>query len=223
MELRGGTDGRTGDGGSAHVADKDGSAMGEGVTEGMVIPDDLKSAILTLNGLAMKLRKKRFAAGAISFERPEMKVEVDEKGRPVRVYQKISREAEEFMLLANRSVAEFVARQKKTFVYRVHDEPNQEKLENLRSFVHNFGYTLGPTGTGKEISKELNGLFAAAKDKPEFNAIELLSLRTMAKARYDTENIGHYGLAFKYYTHFTSPIRRYQIPCRCGVPEEGFL
>ena len=163
--------------------------------------------------LALKLRKKRFAAGAISFERPEMKVEVDEKGRPVRVYQKISKEAnwliEEFMLLANRSVAEFVARQKKTFVYRVHDEPNQEKLENLRSFVHNFGYTLGPTGTGKEISKELNGLFAAAKDKPEFNAIELLSLRTMAKARYDTENIGHYGLAFKYYTHFTSPIRRY--------------
>ena len=213
MELRGGTDGRTGDAGSAHVTDKDGSAMGEGVTEGMVIPAELKSAILTLNGLAMKLRKKRFAAGAISFERPEMKVEVDEKGRPVRVYQKISREAnwliEEFMLLANRSVAEFVARQKKTFVYRVHDEPNQEKLENLRSFVHNFGYTLGPTGNGKEISKELNGLFAAAKDKPEFNAIELLSLRTMAKARYDTENIGHYGLAFKYYTHFTSPIRRY--------------
>ena len=212
MELRGGTDGKSA-AGVADVPDRDGSAMGEGITSGMLIPDELKAAVLTLNNLALKLRKKRFAAGAISFERPEMKVEVDEKGRPVRVYQKVSKEAnwliEEFMLLANRSVAEYVARQKKTFVYRVHDEPNQDKLENLRSFIHNFGYTLGPTNSGKEISRELNGLFAAAKDKPEFNAIELLSLRTMAKARYDTENIGHYGLAFKYYTHFTSPIRRY--------------
>ena len=212
MELRGGTDGKAA-AGYADVPDRDGSAMGEGITSGMIIPDELKAAVLTLNNLALKLRKKRFAAGAISFERPEMKVEVDEKGRPVRVYQKVSKEAnwliEEFMLLANRSVAEYVARQKKTFVYRVHDEPNQDKLENLRSFIHNFGYTLGPTNSGKEISRELNGLFAAAKDKPEFNAIELLSLRTMAKARYDTENIGHYGLAFKYYTHFTSPIRRY--------------
>lgn len=210
MELRGGTDGRTDASGSQ---DSDGSAMGGGVTEGMVIPDSLKSAILVLNNLAQKLRKKRFAAGAISFDRPEMKVEVDEKGRPVRVYQKISKEAnwliEEFMLLANRSVAEFVAKQKKTFVYRVHDEPNQDKLDGLRLFVHNFGYNMGATTNGKEISRELNNLFAAAKDKPEFNAIELLSLRTMAKARYDTENIGHYGLAFKYYTHFTSPIRRY--------------
>ena len=212
MELRGGTDGKAA-AGDADVPDRNGSAMGEGITSGMIIPDELKAAVLTLNNLALKLRKKRFAAGAISFERPEMKVEVDEKGRPVRVYQKVSKEAnwliEEFMLLANRSVAEYVARQKKTFVYRVHDEPNQDKLENLRSFIHNFGYTLGPTNSGKEISRELNGLFAAAKDKPEFNAIELLSLRTMAKARYDTENIGHYGLAFKYYTHFTSPIRRY--------------
>ena len=212
MELRGGTDGKAA-AGDADVPDRDGSAMGEGITSGMIIPDELKAAVLTLNNLALKLRKKRFAAGAISFERPEMKVEVDEKGRPVRVYQKVSKEAnwliEEFMLLANRTVAEYVARQKKTFVYRVHDEPNQDKLENLRSFIHNFGYTLGPTNSGKEISRELNGLFAAAKDKPEFNAIELLSLRTMAKARYDTENIGHYGLAFKYYTHFTSPIRRY--------------
>jgi ribonuclease R len=127
------------------------------------------------------------------------------------------------MLLANRSVAEFVAtgckgvgtetpkgrRQVKTFVYRVHDEPNQEKVANLRNFIGNFGYKMGPTTTGKEISKELNSLFAAAKDTPEYNAIELLSLRTMAKARYDTDNLGHYGLAFKYYTHFTSPIRRY--------------
>lgn len=189
---------------------------------------EIKEAVLTLHGLASKLRKKRFAAGAISFERPEMKVEVDEKGRPVNVYQKVTKEAnwliEEFMLLANRSVAEFVAtgckgvpgapakgarKQAKTFVYRVHDEPNQEKVEALRNFIGNFGYKMGPTGNGKEISKELNTLFAAAKDTPEYNAIELLSLRTMAKARYDTENLGHYGLAFKYYTHFTSPIRRY--------------
>ena len=191
------------------------------------VPVDIKDAVLTLHALATKLRKKRFAAGAISFERPEMKVEVDEKGRPVNVYQKVTKEAnwliEEFMLLANRSVAEFVAtgckgapgtakgarKQAKTFVYRVHDEPNQEKIEALRNFIGNFGYKMGSTSTGKEISKELNSLFAAAKDTPEYNAIELLSLRTMAKARYDTENLGHYGLAFKYYTHFTSPIRRY--------------
>ena len=192
------------------------------------VPAEIVSAVLVLHGLATKLRKKRFVAGAISFERPEMKVEVDEKGRPVNVYQKVSKEAnwliEEFMLLANRTVAEFVAtgckgvadapakgarKQTKTFVYRVHDEPNQEKIENLRNFIGNFGYRMGSTTNGKEISKELNSLFAAAKDTPEYNAIELLSLRTMAKARYDTENLGHYGLAFKYYTHFTSPIRRY--------------
>ena len=206
MEIKGGTD---------------------GIAEGTVIPFEQKEAVLILNTLAAKLRRKRFASGAISFERPEMKVIVDEKGRPIDVYQKISKEAnwliEEFMLLANRSVAEFVAtgckgvsdtpakgrKQVKTFVYRVHDEPNQEKLENLKLFIGNFGYKLGPTNNGKEISKELNSLFAQAKDKPEYNAIELLSLRTMAKARYDTENLGHYGLAFKYYTHFTSPIRRY--------------
>ena len=196
-------------------------ASHEGVSE------DVKMAVLTLHNLASKLRKKRFAAGAISFDRPEMKVEVDEKGRPVNVYQKVSKEAnwliEEFMLLANRSVAEFVAtgckgvgetpvkarKQAKTFVYRIHDEPNQEKVENLRKFIGNFGYKMGPTNCGKDISKELNSLFNAAKDTPEYNAIELLSLRTMAKARYDIENLGHYGLAFKYYTHFTSPIRRY--------------
>ena len=196
-------------------------AAHEGVSE------EIKDAVLTLHNLASKLRKKRFAAGAISFDRPEMKVEVDEKGRPVNVYQKITKEAnwliEEFMLLANRSVAEFVAtgckgvdgtpargrKPAKTFVYRIHDEPNQEKLESLRNFIGNFGYRMGPTNSGKDVSKELNALFAAAKDTPEYNAIELLSLRTMAKARYDIENLGHYGLAFKYYTHFTSPIRRY--------------
>ncbi len=197
-------------------------ASHEGVSE------EIKDAVLILNNLAAKLKKKRFAAGAISFDRPEMKVEVDEKGRPVNVYQKLTKEAnwliEEFMLLANRTVAEFVAtgckgmgtaqakgvrKSAKTFVYRVHDEPNQEKVENLRNFIGNFGYRMGPTTNGKDISRELNSLFESAKDTPEYNAIELLSLRTMAKARYDTENLGHYGLAFKYYTHFTSPIRRY--------------
>ncbi len=192
------------------------------------VPEEVKNAVLVLHGLASKLRKKRFASGAIGFERPEMKVVVDEKGRPVDVCQKVSKEAnwliEEFMLLANRTVAEFVAtgckgvgeapakgsrKPAKTFVYRVHDEPNQDKVDNLRNFIGNFGYKMGPTTNGKEISKELNSLFAAAKDTPEYNAIELLSLRTMAKARYDTESLGHYGLAFKYYTHFTSPIRRY--------------
>lgn len=187
----------------------------DGVNENGAVPLHLKEAVLKLNALASKLRKKRFSSGAISFERPEMKVVVDEKGRPVDVYQKVTAEAnwliEEFMLLANRMVAEFVAREckGKTFVYRVHDEPNQEKLENLKNFISNFGYRLGPVGNGKEISKSLNTLFESAKDTPEFNAIELLSLRSMAKARYDTENLGHYGLAFKYYTHFTSPIRRY--------------
>lgn len=249
-ELRGGTDGKHGPvadpvlecspEAAGKAAAHGDSAMGEGVTEGCVIPDQLKEAVLILDSLASKLRKKRFAAGAISFERPEMKVEVDEKGRPVRVYQKITREAnwliEEFMLLANRSVAEFVAKgcrkssapssslgylclkpeeaakasaKTKTFVYRIHDEPNLDKLDGLRSFVHNFGYELGPADNGKEISRELNSLLGQVKDKPEFSVIELLSLRTMAKARYSTDNIGHYGLAFKYYTHFTSPIRRY--------------
>ena len=195
------------------------------------VPVDVQEAVLILNKLAAKFRKKRFASGAISFERPEMKVQVDENGKPTGVCQKISKEAnwliEEFMLLANRSVAEFVAKgaqtdkdgnpldkpkalkDEKTFVYRVHDEPDFAKIDNLRGFVGNFGYNIGPVENGKDISRELNKLFTSAKDAPEFNAIELLALRTMAKARYDVNNIGHYGLAFSYYTHFTSPIRRY--------------
>ena len=152
-----------------------------------------------------------------------MKVEVDEKGRPVRVYQKISKEAnwliEEFMLLANRSVAEFIAtggkmngvakKSAKTFVYRIHDEPNQEKVAGLRTFAGNFGYTMEAPEDGRKLAKALNGLLAEAKNKPEFSAIEILALRSMAKACYSTDNIGHYGLGFKFYTHFTSPIRRY--------------
>ena len=178
---------------------------------------------MKLHDIATRLRKKRFASGAISFERPEMKVEVDEKGRPVRVYQKISKEAnwliEEFMLLANRSVAEFIAtcgkmdgmakKKAKTFVYRIHDEPNGEKIQGLREFAGNFGYKMDGGAEGRGLAKALNSLLSDAKDKPEFNAIEMLALRSMAKACYSTDNIGHYGLAFKFYTHFTSPIRRY--------------
>lgn len=231
MELKGGTDGIKSavkdpvlvSDGSKGAAD-DEAVMGSGSFEGCIIPKELKEAVLSMWSIADILRKKRFASGAISFERPEMKVEVDSKGRPVNISQKISKEAnwliEEFMLLANRSVAEFIAtngkmdgravKHPKTFIYRIHGEPNTEKLSGLREFAGNFGYKtdLGETDS-KKAAKELNALLAAAKDKPEFMAIEMLALRSMAKACYSVENIGHYGLAFKYYTHFTSPIRRY--------------
>ena len=196
--------------------------FGEG-SECGIVPDEVKEAVLTLNKLALKLRKKRFAAGAVNFDRPEMKVDIDENGKPVGVHQKFSKEAnwliEEFMLLANRSVAEFVAsggkmggkavKNPKTFVYRVHDEPNLEKLSGLREFAGNFGYKMGPLGSGKDIAVALNTLLDDAKEKPEVGALQILALRSMAKACYSTDNIGHYGLAFKFYTHFTSPIRRY--------------
>ena len=185
--------------------------------------DDVEAAVLELYKLSQIFRKRRFAAGAMNFDRPEMKVEVDEKGRPIKIYEKVSKEAnwliEEFMLLANRSVAEFIAtdgkmngvasRKAKTFVYRVHDVPNTEKVENLRNFAGNFGYKMGETNGPKAVSKTLNGLLEESKGKPEFEALQLLALRSMAKAKYSTDNIGHYGLAFDFYTHFTSPIRRY--------------
>lgn len=184
---------------------------------------DIINAILKLHGLASVLRDKRFKLGAINFDRPEMKVEVDENGKPLRVYQKVSKEAnwliEEFMLLANRTVAEFIAtggkmngvaqKNAKTFVYRIHGEPNFEKFEGLRGFASNFGYKLGETNSGKAVADSLRGLLLSAKGKPEYDAFENLALRCMAKAVYSTDNIGHYGLAFDFYTHFTSPIRRY--------------
>ena len=185
-------------------------------------PKEIGAAILDLWKIASLLRHRRFAAGAISFERPEMKVECDENGKPLSVRQFISKEAnwliEEFMLLANRSVAEYVAtdgkmdgkerKTAKTFVYRIHDLPNMEKLGGLSEFASGFGYKV-QFGEGEKISAKLNGLLADAKDKPEFMALEMIALRAMAKAAYSTDNIGHYGLAFKFYTHFTSPIRRY--------------
>ena len=186
-------------------------------------PSDLEEAILTLNKLARILREARFKAGAINFDRPEMKVEVDDDGKPVRVYQKIARESnnliEEFMLLANRTVAEFVAtggqmngvvkKGAKTFVYRVHDEPNFEKLEGLRGFAAGFGYKMKEASSGAGAASSLRELLTSSLGKPEHNAFENLALRSMAKAVYSTDNIGHYGLAFRFYTHFTSPIRRY--------------
>ena len=191
--------------------------------EDPAVTQEIRDAVLELNKLASILRKRRFSSGAISFERPEMKVEVDEKGKPVRVYEKITKEAnwliEEFMLLANKSVAEFIAtsgkmngkedKNAKTFVYRIHDEPNMEKIASLGKFVGNFGYKLGPVTTGRDIAKSLNSLLTDSKDSPERDAFQMIALRSMAKAVYSTENIGHYGLAFKFYTHFTSPIRRY--------------
>ena len=177
------------------------------------VPEDIQEAILILNKLALKFRDRRFKNGAVNFERPEMKVDIDDKGRPIGVHQKLSAEAnwliEEFMLLANRTVAEWVGKTKRTFVYRVHDEPNMEKLAGLRDFAGHFGYKMGALDSGRDIAHALNGLMADAKDKPELGAIQILALRSMAKACYSVDNIGHYGLAFPYYTHFTSPIRRY--------------
>jgi ribonuclease R len=198
----------------------------QAVIEGTPADDpQLTEAILTLHKLAAIMKENERKLGAIDFDRPEMKVEVDEKGKPVRVYQKISKEAnwliEEFMLLANRTVAEFVAtggqmngvaqKNAKTFVYRIHGEPNEIKLENLYTFAKGFGHKI-PTdqhGQVRGTAKALNELLNSAKGKPEFAAMENLALRAMAKACYSTDNIGHYGLAFKFYTHFTSPIRRY--------------
>ena len=177
---------------------------------------DLKDEILALNELSKHLRRKRFENGAIDFDRFEVKFDIDKKGKPLRVYYKESKESnhliEEFMLLANRTVAEFIGKNpknKKTFVYRIHETPNQEKLENFAAFIRRFGYKLKTSGSKSDITKSINSLLDNAKGKPETNLIETLALRSMQKARYSTENIGHYGLAFNYYTHFTSPIRRY--------------
>ena len=196
---------------------------GEMGVGGEIPSSTLCEAITILNGLAAKFKEKRFKAGAVDFDRPEMKVEVDEKGRPINVYEKISKEAnwliEEFMLLANRTVAEYVAtdgqmngvasKKAKTFVYRIHDVPNTEKLESLKRFAKGFGYKMGDSIEGRGAAKSINALMKAAAGKPELAAFEDIALRSMAKACYSTENIGHYGLAFDFYTHFTSPIRRY--------------
>ena len=198
--------------------------MAQGIIEGATGNDGaLEEAVLKLHGVASVLRDRRFKAGAIDFDRPEMKVEVDDAGKPLNVYEKVSKEAnwliEEFMLLANRTVAEYVAtggqmnavqaKNAPTFVYRVHGEPDYNKLESLRGFAAGFGYKMGESNNGKSAAESLRALLSSSKGKPEYNAFENIALRSMAKAVYSTDNIGHYGLAFKFYTHFTSPIRRY--------------
>lgn len=180
--------------------------------------DHFATELIVLNRLAKQLRAKRFANGAIDFDRCEVRFEIDEKGRPTSVYFKVAKDAnklvEEFMLLANRTVAESVGkvpknRKAKTLPYRVHDLPDPNKLMNLSEFIVKFGYKLKTTGTKGEVSRGLNKLLNEVRGKKEQNLIETVSLRAMMKARYSTHNIGHYGLAFEYYTHFTSPIRRY--------------
>lgn len=179
---------------------------------------DFKDEILKLNELAIKLRNKRFENGAIAFDRHEVRFEIDEKGKPISVYFKYAKESnkmiEEFMLLANKTVAEFVGKtpknkKAKTFVYRIHDLPNQDKMENLSEFIRRFGYKIKPDGSKTAVSKSINHLLDEVSGTPEENLISTIAIRAMAKAVYSTDNIGHYGLAFDYYTHFTSPIRRY--------------
>ena len=182
----------------------------------------LAKEMAALHRLATLLREKRFKLGAISFERPEYKVEVDSAGKPIGVVVKESEEAnwliEEFMLLANQGVARYIStpnkeqgknRRAPTFVYRVHEEPNQDKITAFRDFVTHFGYKLKPTRSPRDLSTELNKLLDKVRDTPQANVIEMMALRAMARARYSTDNLGHYGLAFDTYTHFTSPIRRY--------------
>ena len=188
---------------------------------------DYASELRTLSHMAQALRERRFKNGAVKFDREELHFDIDEKGHPTRCFFKKSTPAtqliEEFMLLANRTVAEMIGatrsnqstrsnqktQKAKTFVYRVHDQPDPQKLENLHHVVAPLGYKIKTTGTRGAISKSLNKLMEDAQGEREQKLIETITLRAMMKAKYSTHNIGHYGLAFDYYTHFTSPIRRY--------------
>jgi ribonuclease R len=179
---------------------------------------DLTEEILTLDRLAKILRKRRIDDGAITFDRSEVRFNLDENSQPIGVYFKVSKDSnhliEEFMLLANRKVSEFVSLKKggtptdRTFIYRIHDDPDPAKLEALRDFVGTFGYTMDLANT-KKVAQSLNKLLGEVKGKGEENMIETLAMRSMSKAIYSTDPIGHYGLGFDYYSHFTSPIRRY--------------
>ncbi len=178
-----------------------------------------KDELIKLNELAKMLRVKRFSKGAIAFERTEVRFEIDETGKPISVFFKEAKDSnkliEEFMLLANKTVATHIGKPQKrgekakTFVYRIHDVPNPDKLANFSAFIKRFGYKLKTTGKKSEVSSAINHLLDEVEGKKEQNLIETLAIRSMAKAIYSTENAGHYGLAFDYYTHFTSPIRRY--------------
>lgn len=179
---------------------------------------DFKDEILTLDRMAKILRNKRFAAGAIAFDRVEVRFEIDESGKPTSVFFKEQKDAnkliEEFMLLANKTAATHIGKpgrglKAKTFVYRIHDVPNPDKLQNFSVFIKRFGYNVKISGKNSAVSGAINHLLDEVQGKKEQNLIETLAIRSMAKAIYSTENIGHYGLAFDFYTHFTSPIRRY--------------
>ena len=186
--------------------------------EGGSCSEEEKVLLKQLDKLAKKLREARFKNGAVKFDREELHFDIDEKGKPIRCYFKVSKDAnkliEEFMLLANRTVAESIGKVKKgakpkTLPYRIHDQPDPQKLETLRGFVVKFGYKMKTAGTKGAISKSLNTLMDECQGKKEQKLIETVALRAMMKAKYSVHNIGHYGLAFDYYTHFTSPIRRY--------------
>ena len=186
--------------------------------EGGSCSEEEKGFLRQLDKLAKKLREARFKNGAVKFDREELHFDIDEKGKPIRCYFKVSKDAnkliEEFMLLANRTVAESIGKVKKgakpkTLPYRIHDQPDPQKLETLRGFVVKFGYKMKTGGTKGAISKSLNTLMDECQGKKEQKLIETVALRAMMKAKYSVHNIGHYGLAFDYYTHFTSPIRRY--------------
>lgn len=186
--------------------------------EGEPCSEEEKMMLRQLDKLAKKLREARFKNGAVKFDREELHFDIDENGKPVRCYFKVSKDAnkliEEFMLLANRTVAESIGKVKKgakakTLPYRIHDQPDPQKLETLRGFVVKFGYKMKTGGTKGAISKSLNALMDECQGKKEQKLIETVALRAMMKAKYSVHNIGHYGLAFDYYTHFTSPIRRY--------------
>ena len=179
---------------------------------------DYKDEILTLDRLAKKMRADRMSVGAVNFDKVEVKFNLDDVHNPTGIYFKIGKDSnkliEEFMLLCNKKVSEFISLDKNgrendnTYIYRVHDDPNPDKLLDLKNFIRQFGYEL-QIGDRKTTIQSMNKLLADVKGKPEENMVETLSMRTMAKAKYTTENIGHYGLAFDHYTHFTSPIRRY--------------
>ncbi len=177
-----------------------------------IVKDEIVQATLKLDELAKIFRRNRMNNGAISFDKVEVKFNLNEEAEPVGVYFKIAKDAnhliEEFMLLANRKVAEYIGKQKKTFVYRIHDEPNEDKLFAMQGVISKFGYKIDLRDI-KNISKSLNQLMEDVNGKKEQNLIDTLAIRTMSKAKYSTDNIGHYGLAFDYYSHFTSPIRRY--------------
>lgn len=176
--------------------------------------NDLVQAILQLDETAKKLREKRMKSGAISFDKEEVKFKLDEAQHPVEVFVKTSKDAnkliEEYMLLANRKVSEFISKEdpKKTFVFRIHDEPDEDKINQLKRVIGSFGYSLN-LATPKTTAHSINKLLSDIRNKKEQNLIDTLTIRSMSKALYSTENIGHYGLAFDYYSHFTSPIRRY--------------